>query len=468
MMSGNNTERMMLPLAAASDSSSINNGTVEADIVNDLADKEVLIVQQQKQRSNKGRQMAARFAFVVIGAVIIMASLCFDEPPEQLKVSARHSNTATTIKKESSEKEEPDGGASMKSWNNKNVTLINLISNYEGCNWEEEYILDLFSPSEYVHEPTILRKADGDPNKQHLLLDGDVDVDTQRYYKSTVVFLVSSIRPCHRLVGGLDAFNDKMNKLVNWYERKFNRKAIVIHTSDECGHPNRKRNAEYSWYDNCAVIFRQYQCGETIEPFFNNNAAAMTSSLQVILPLGWRTGQMQMINSLASRKVPPKKLFSWGWAGTVKSDREKMLDAMTKVENGFSFRATATNQMTPEEIFDLYQHSVFVPIGRGYVVLDCFRIYTALYAGAIPVVVGSTKEIRDTFSFLSHDNDPESNLPFVFAPSWEEAAIKVNSLLKNDNHEMLAKKTREWWYEYSLRLQEHVAVILSMERSSPT
>ena len=53
----------------------------------------------------------------------------------------------------------------------------------------------------------------------------------------------------------------------------------------------------------------------------------------------------------------------------------------------------------PYELFDLYRESLFVPIGRGNISLDCFRIYEAIVAGAIPVMCGTNQEIEMTFNF---------------------------------------------------------------------
>ena len=37
---------------------------------------------------------------------------------------------------------------------------------------------------------------------------------------------------------------------------------------------------------------------------------------------------------------------------------------------------------------NIYSQSIFVFNGRGNVFLDCFRLYEAIIAGAIPVIVG--------------------------------------------------------------------------------
>lgn len=320
------------------------------------------------------------------------------------------------------------------------LTLINLVSNGDLCNWEEEYIQDLISPFEYVHERSILKETLSNDNPNDIL-------DRTFGHYRRPVFLVSSMKACNELPGGMGDFNKQMGKILDWFEGNFGRKTTVVHMSDECEQPNRRRAELFPWYSR-AVVLRNHQCGEPD-----------TKTLKVF-PLGWRAGQMHQIKLQENHTI--SKEYSWGWAGTMKQDRREMLKAFkSKMENGFAFRATKTKRMTPAEIFSLYSRSVFVPVGRGERVLDCFRMYTALYAGAVPVVVGESEEIRWTFSFLSNGDDPELSLPIVFAPTWAAAAEKANILLQENHKLLLSGKTKNWWYDYSKGLHEDVALFLT-------
>ena len=117
---------------------------------------------------------------------------------------------------------------------------------------------------------------------------------------------------------------------------------------------------------------------------------------------------------------------------------------------------------TPEET---YGGAIFVPIGRGFDTLDCYRIYEACAAGAIPIIVGTPAELTATFGrfaaggpFANAATDwewmrfgfkggdaaaPEGGdggnsaaaaflnglPPFVYADSWDGAARVVKALL---------------------------------------
>lgn len=85
----------------------------------------------------------------------------------------------------------------------------------------------------------------------------------------------------------------------------------------------------------------------------------------------------------------------------------------------------------------MYLQSVFVPIGRGGASLDCFRMYEAFRAGAIPVVVGPKEEVERTFSTFVGS---EGRLaPCVYSETWLAAvdamkAIMLNTTMLLDYH----------------------------------
>merc|ERR1711879_931886 len=101
-------------------------------------------------------------------------------------------------------------------------------------------------------------------------------------------------------------------------------------------------------------------------------------------------------------------------------------------------------------MYEIYKESAFVPIGRGHVRLDCFRIYEAVVAGAVPVVVGPSKEI--SWAFANH-RDP----PFLFAESWDSAAQQMELVLKSPT-ELSAWRSRlaPWYCNWQRSLRRHI------------
>ncbi len=78
--------------------------------------------------------------------------------------------------------------------------------------------------------------------------------------------------------------------------------------------------------------------------------------------------------------------LQWAFIGTLKQDRQAIIKAFSAALNT-SYHVS--HETAPSAIFDIYKHAVFVPNGRGNIVLGCFRLYEASMAGAIPVVVGA-------------------------------------------------------------------------------
>ena len=73
-----------------------------------------------------------------------------------------------------------------------------------------------------------------------------------------------------------------------------------------------------------------------------------------------------------------------------------MIDAFTQALNASYY---VSHDAPPADIFQAYRDAIFVPNGRGNVVLDCVRLFEASLAGAIPVVVGPWPEVREAFYF---------------------------------------------------------------------
>jgi len=84
-----------------------------------------------------------------------------------------------------------------------------------------------------------------------------------------------------------------------------------------------------------------------------------------------------------------------------------------------------------------------------YCNLDCFRIYEAIVAGAIPVIVGSSYEITNTFNY--DNNIP----PFIYDETWEKVVIKCTNLL-NDVEELqkIQDNLITWWDNKILSIQK--------------
>lgn len=179
------------------------------------------------------------------------------------------------------------------------------------------------------------------------------------------------------------------------------------------------------------------------------------------LPLGYVSGYLGGRSSLEV-EVPPieGRALDAAFVGQVngRPDRQSMLaafeasDMTTEFVTGQNTWSLETQKVTGPDLFKLYSSATFVPVGRGNIVLDCFRVYEAIVAGAIPVIVGSQAEVEETFSYGGHP------LPAIFYRTWTEAAAGCRERLK-DLAALQRKQDelRAWWRDRVLEARVALA-----------
>jgi hypothetical protein len=213
---------------------------------------------------------------------------------------------------------------------------------------------------------------------------------------------------------------------------KFIEPIAIFYLSDE--HGNKSWITSLEKYTK--VLFTQY-----------NHAKYIYSNKIYQLPLGYSRYYLDGKKTFdIQNKTITERNINCSFIGTNKSDRIHMSNIFKSnmektnfifVENTWDFNNLPTS---PKDCFDIYSNSIFVAIGRGYISLDCFRIYEAIAAGAIPIIVGDIDEIQTTFNY--NNNIP----PFIYSNSWENALIICNNYLKNT--EKLNEIQRDlilWW-----------------------
>jgi hypothetical protein len=198
---------------------------------------------------------------------------------------------------------------------------------------------------------------------------------------------------------------------------------VIVMLSDEF-HQENLYNYNSLGYE-CELFLRNYH-----HQYYNY------TSNTIIFPLGY-TNKCKTLTSI--------KKYDWSFIGTIKSDREEMINIFSQLPNHYIH----TN-LSKEKMCEIYSQSYFVPCGRGNSSLDCFRLYEASMNGAIPVVVGSKQEINCTFKY-------ENNPPWIFAETWEDAVQKCKFMLgtKVDNNLVLT-----WWNERIKDIKKKVLEVL--------
>ena len=171
-----------------------------------------------------------------------------------------------------------------------------------------------------------------------------------------------------------------------------------------------------------------------------------TKNDTVHLPLGFMKGMYNNNPAYSSTYIDAqvllnkKREYIWTFVGNQgKHDRPDML--LTFKEHTKPYYLPSSNMdVSSSNITEIYSNALFVPIGKGDMVHDCFRIYEAASCGAIPVIVANTSEIQSEFG--CHYPPP----PIIFANSWLEASAKVLGLLNNESK--LKKRQAhvlKWW-----------------------
>ena len=108
----------------------------------------------------------------------------------------------------------------------------------------------------------------------------------------------------------------------------------------------------------------------------------------------------------------------------------------------------------PNKMYEIYKKTLFIPIGRGNCSLDCFRLYEAIVAGAIPVIVGNMDEINVTFNF----NKTIPNI--IMGKNWDEAILLCKKLYTNkDKLQDIINFNNKWWNQQIINIAEKIKTI---------
>jgi hypothetical protein len=218
---------------------------------------------------------------------------------------------------------------------------------------------------------------------------------------------------------------------------------VIIFLSDESGvHPNLMELEKLT-----RLFLRNYN-----HPHYNY------ASNNYQLPLGYVSNFLDY--KLFIKKINQRSI-NCSFIGEQKSDRLEMYNTFKKnmTNTKIEFTNNSWNlenlKWTPHQLFELYNDSIFVINGRGNCSLDCFRIYESISAGAIPVIVGDPKEIKNTFFY--NDNIP----PLLFFNSWQQAVESCNSLLENPQQlQEIQNNLQLWWKNILVTLKQKISYSL--------
>jgi hypothetical protein len=162
--------------------------------------------------------------------------------------------------------------------------------------------------------------------------------------------------------------------------------------------------------------------------------------------------------------------LEWAFIGSMKSDRQEMCECFNHafkkqyISVGNNSWDSKNQIVRPSDMADIYRKTVFVPIGRGWVTLDCFRFYEALLCGAIPIVVGPSDEIDVAYWY-------GGRMPaFIRASSWSEAVNICKRMLGTEGGlielQEIQNRNVAWWKGLVLGYRAKIREALNNNRSN--
>ena len=272
----------------------------------------------------------------------------------------------------------------------------------------------------------------------------NIEKEVELFNKTTLLSLLNrtDITPHTILVVNDDC---KLEDIVS--VAKHIQPRVIIYLSDETGtHQDRMILEQYT-----PVFFRQY-----------NHKHYTYGPNNYQMPLGYLKYYLKG-NCSSSPKKMAERTITCSFIGTVKSDRVHMINIfmnymkntrIVPVKNNWNFENMPVSQQT---CFETYGNSIFVLNGRGNCSLDCFRIYEAIVAGSIPVIVGSEEEINTTF----HYNNKRP--PLMYEESWEKALVHCNTLLEHPEAlQKLQDELLTWWKDQHTTIHSLIQTALSV------
>lgn len=199
---------------------------------------------------------------------------------------------------------------------------------------------------------------------------------------------------------------------------------VIIQLSDEFIDEDHQQHNELG--NHCELFLRHHHHPNYV---YTDNTYHM--------PLGYINGFKYKNKEIL--KIKDRKI-NWSFIGCNKSDRKECIKHFLELDSFFiNLPHEGGYSISRTQVFDVYNQSIFSPITRGWTTLYSHRSFESSIVGSIPIIVGSQKEIADTFKY-------EENPPWIFTDSWENA-VNICRTLLNDKEKLQSMQDEIllWW-----------------------
>ena len=223
---------------------------------------------------------------------------------------------------------------------------------------------------------------------------------------------------------------------------------VVIQSGDEYGGKNDNCNECFKTFKAVPFVMRQHAVhfipNKNVEwwltksgnrrsnEYLSGKSAEEKYTNVLQLPTGYMTGMLRSpvdnqqhyastAYTLWSLSVPTvRRKYKWAFIGTIKRDRSYAVSTFTTWTSAPHFLSNKT--VSPWDMGQIYNNTVFVIVGAGWISLDCLRIYESIIAGAIPLVVGTPDQISHLFHFNG------DVMPLLMADTWDKMLVICRSM----------------------------------------
>lgn len=213
---------------------------------------------------------------------------------------------------------------------------------------------------------------------------------------------------------------------------------IIIQLADEYYFENLQEHNQLAKI--CNLFLRQFNYSNY--EYFENT---------VQIPLGYYN-DFEIQNKIV-KKIKEKNL-NWSFIGCEKSDRRECVETFSVIENNFVHlqQDGVSQQISREQLIDVYLDSIFIPCSRGWTQTETNRIYESLMCGAIPVIVCGEEEYNVVFQFYGNFQEKPF---FIRENSWIEAVDKCKKLLDTpDELQKIQEYNIKWFNDIILNTKK--------------
>lgn len=147
-----------------------------------------------------------------------------------------------------------------------------------------------------------------------------------------------------------------------------------------------------------------------------------------------------------------ERKHTWNFIGSVHhEDRQNALNSFARLQYGFIHQTSgfdAKDYLSTEAYARILSQSVFTLCPMGHINIDTFRVYEALEAGSVPVVLKNGPLLNASPSYWHFIFPGESELPLLTCDDWDEAARQVESEIQSGLARVRAAKCALFWEKW--------------------